>query len=250
MRRLLIVKLCCLLLSLVVMACGRKNLAEDQVARTPDEKAKIALESGDYTTAITTLEELIAAEPDNYQRYALLGAAYAARAGLAILDIIKAQFSGGGSGGGTSLFAQVGTFLSVDATAENLADMAAALARLEAIPEALRASGTESDYGASAAFQLSFYAAAYSAMYVQKFTLPDGSGNFDRDKLETMTDEDVDAIIGSLQVSAAAGEGPAAGMGEAVSEALAKIDNQPGNSTKEKLINYLNSTNAGGGGGN
>lgn len=229
----------------LVAGCGRDNVAEDRVPRTPDERARAALESGDYSTAIDVLEELIASEPDNYERYALLAAGYAARAGLAILDIVKAQFTSGGSGS-TSLIGQVGSFLPANSTAANLEDMAASLAKLNAIPAADRAEGADTKYGASASFQLTLYSAAYSVMYLQKFTVPGDITQFDPNKLATMTDADVDAILDSLVLSAESGTGPAAGMGEAVGEALEEIDSQPGATTREKLINYLNNNNTGG----
>src|SRR5687768_15328272 len=59
---------------------------------TTEEQARQALNDGDYDTAVTLFTELVAEEPDDYQLRAVLGAAYAARAGFDILSVVKANF--------------------------------------------------------------------------------------------------------------------------------------------------------------
>src|SRR5262245_34178212 len=72
--------------------------------KTPDEKARAALDAKDYDTAIEILDQLIKDEPGVYDRFPLAAAAHAGRAGISIFALAQSQLSGGsGSTGGGGL---------------------------------------------------------------------------------------------------------------------------------------------------
>lgn len=223
-------------------SCGSENLAKGRVEEDTDDKITYAMNNDDFDTAITLLEQQIESYPEEYQRFALLGAAYAARAGVSILAMVKAQFSSGSTGsGGSSLVSQLSSFIPTTPTAQNLSDLKTGLDRLQAIPAAERAEGTEEKYGQSASFQLTLYSAAYSVMYMSQFTSA-VTGDFDPAKVATMSDADVENILDALILAAASGTGPAAGLGDVIDEALVQIEQQPGSTTREKMVNYMNTT--------
>jgi hypothetical protein len=250
-------------------ACGKDNIADCDKgnkkvpcsARTDDENARIALDDGDFDTAVTLLDDLIAKEPDKYARYPLAAAAHAGRAGISILSLAQSQLASGtgsgsssGSGSGGGLFDAVGQFLPDPVALGDAAydarvtDMAAAVAKLNAIPADLRATTSSEAYASSATLQLGLYSAVYSVMYLNKFAVTVATtGALDPDKLNSMTDADASAILGSLT---AAAESQAAGnpaLQTKVNDALAQIQAQSGSTDKEKLQALLATQTASGG---
>lgn len=238
-----------MLFMLSLTACGGdKNAADcdDGISGVPcsplekEESARKALDQGDFDTAIELLEQLVEEEPEDYQRYTLLSAAYAARAGFAILSVVKANF--GGEGGG--LIGQISAFLPDPAERgavgyqASIADMAAAVARLTAIPAALRAEDSGEKYASSAQLQLMLYQSAYSIMYLNQFTISASTGAFDPSLLETMTEQDATVVLTNL-AAASAQEGSNPELQVKIDEALASINGQSGGSNRDRLAEYI-----------
>jgi len=223
-----------LLLSLTIVGCGTETKAKPYGSLTKEEKAREALDTLDYETAIELYKELIEAEPEEYERYRFLAAAYASSAGFDIIEVAKGDV-GGGSG---SLLDALGSFLPSDPTTEQLEHMGLAKDTLLSIPADLRSKdNTDVAYASGAAVQLEFYQSAYSIMYINRFAQATPTGELDPTRLESMTDEDVSNILNNFsQVAATGGEGVPA----AAQNVLNQIDQQEGATQKEKLISYLN----------
>lgn len=233
-----------LIFGLLSAACGTKNafdcdggLAKSHCSeRTKYEDARIALDDGDLDTAITLLDELIAEEPTNYDRYPLLAAAYAARAGLDILNIVTANF-----GSNSSMLQTMSSLIPTpesqgSAYDQNLLDMNKANVVLTAIPAELRSSTSSDKYAASAVLQLTLYQSAYAVMYLNKFTY--SVNGYDPSLLSTMTAEDAAAILNAL---ASAGSASGGAAGSAAQAAIAAIQSQPGATDAEKLAAWSQS---------
>ncbi len=232
-----------------VADCDKGNKAVPCSERTGDENARLALENQDYATAISLLEALIAAEPTVYARYPLCAAAHAGRAGISILELAKAQFSGGGSSGG--LLASLATFLpdpqdlgdaGYDAA---LADVRASITYLDTIPEALRAATSGESYASSARLQLTLYRTTFSVMYLNKFAIDTQTGAFDASKLATMTEADALIVLDNLAAVAAMQAAGNPALQAKVNEALASIEGQDGATKAEKLKEFLTASQAG-----
>jgi tetratricopeptide (TPR) repeat protein len=225
-----------LFFTLALFGCDTASKAKPYAALTQEEKAREALDAQDYETAIELFQELVEGEPEEYERYRYLAAAYAASAGFDIIEVAKGDM-GGGSG---SLLDTLGSFLPADPTPEQLERMELAKDTLLAIPAELRSKdNTEVAYSSGAAVQLEFYQSAYTIMYINRFAQVTPEGQLDPARLESMSDEDVTNILSNFsQVAAAGGEGVPA----AAQNVLSQIDQQEGATQREKLINYLNAS--------
>lgn len=235
---------CAVLLAIAAMVvhCGTKNQAEPYEEKTNEEKAKQALDAREYDDAITLYEELIVAEPERYDLVTLLSSAYAGRAGIDIVSLLKNSISGSSD---NDVLGQVATFVPTEPNDAQLRDTSAAIARLRAIPLAERDPSSTKPAAISANLQLVLYATASAAMTLNQVAakIPD-TGSFDPEKLQNMSDAQVDAILNSLATAAEAGTlgtGQAAGQG--AQDILNKVAEQPGATNKEKLINYLQTQN-------
>ena len=229
--------MCSLLLLMAVLdACGSKNFFDCDggyarskcVHRTKDEDARIALDNGDLDTAVRLLSELVSAEPENYQRYPLLAAAYAGKSGFDILNVVTANF-----GGSNSLIQVMSDFLPTPISRgelydQSLSDMDASVQTLVAIPAELRLSTSSDKYAASAALQLTLYQAAYGVMLLNKFTY--SATAYDPSQLSNMTAADAAAILAAF-----AGAASSAGAGASATAAIAAIQSQPGATDQEKI---------------
>lgn len=71
-----------------VSACG-KNIVENYAPSNEQEKAELDMESGRFSQAAKRLTAVLDARPENYAARSLLGAAYAAQAGITALGLIK-----------------------------------------------------------------------------------------------------------------------------------------------------------------
>ncbi len=223
-----------LLLSHSVSSCSSKSQATPYVELTTEEKARRSLEARDFAAAIEEYRSLLEADPENYEIFPYLATAYAGLAGFELIEAVKSTINNGGS---TSLLDAMSTFLPADPSKEQIAAMAEAKATLLNMPAELRdKENSEVSYAASAGIQLEFYQTAYAIMYLNQFTQLDTTGTIDQARLESMSDEDVDVILGNLAEVAATGSG---GVPEGASNILAKVDEQEGGSRREKLIKYL-----------
>lgn len=237
-----------IVISLLGGCAGDDNVADCEKGRKPvpcsarsaDEDARLALDDHDYDRAIELLASLVEEEPETYERYPLLAAAYAGRGGIAILDIINAQSAAGGG----SLLDALATFLPSPSNPEidypkALADVAAANEILRRIPAASLAD-TELAYGNSARLQLTLYQSAYSVMYLNQFTISAATGQVDLNQLENMTAADAVVILQNLSQAATLQQGEqGAAIQAKVNQALADIQGQNGETDLEKLKEFV-----------
>lgn len=217
-------------LSPFVQSCGTKNQLEDKGEKTDDEKIRIALDSGDLTTAKTLLEARIIELPEEYSRYALLGAVNASLAGLDLTSALK-NASGGEAKSGLDA---IDVFLPSTTTADQLALMQKAIDVITAIPSDKRQTTSTERYSTSAALQLGLYQAAYGVMFLRQFVTITPDNTYDPEKLRTMSAADAEVIIKKLQEAAQGSP-----MAEKVQETVDAINATEGADQREKLINYL-----------
>lgn len=239
------------LLVLLMSACADTNFAESYTENTPEEEARIKLEEKDYDGAITAYEALIAENPTEYKYYPLLATAYAANAGVKIIDMVQAQIDSGGSGG-AGIFDTMGTFVPDDPTDAQMTSLNTAIDWLESMPTDHRSDAGLYEYSAEASLSLTLYLAASSSMLLKRYQPPEVTNaegeeepaEFTREDLEEMSDEEVDALLDNLDTIAAQDSSTEANQAvEAQVEAtLESIEAQEGATQKEKLINYLAST--------
>lgn len=238
-----------LVLIVPLSACGTKNVADCDEGRPPipcsertdDEKARQALDDKDWDTAIELLVRLKEDEPERYDRYPLLAAAYAGRAGFDVFGF--ARQSGEASGG--SAVNLVNKFLpSADGSdpetyANYVGDMHLAVETLKGIPADELGSTSAADYAESALLQLSIYEASYAFMFLQQFVTPTATG-LDVSRFESMTEEEAIAVIRSLEDVTALEQVPGnAAIQTQVQSALDSIDSQDGADYREKLRQYM-----------
>lgn len=224
--------------ALVTSSCGTGNFfdceggyAGSKCAQlTKDEEARIALDKGDMTTAVEILAQLVADDPETYQRYPLLAAAYAGKSGLDIFNVVTANF-----GGDSSVLQVMEAFVPTptalgSAYDASLRDMGSGIAILTSIPASLRSTTSSDKYATSAVLQLTLYQAAYGVMLLNKFTY--SSSGYDPSLLATMTAEDAALILNAFLGAAEAASGGAA---TSVTSALSAIQSQPGSTDQEKI---------------
>jgi hypothetical protein len=224
--------------TVVTSSCGTSNFfdcdsgyADSKCARlTKDEEARIALDRGDMATAVELLAELVADEPDVYERYLLLAAAYAGKSGLDIFNVVTANF-----GSDNSILQIMDAFIPTPTTLgsayeSSLRDMNFGIQTLISIPPNLRIATSSNKYATSAVLQLTLYQAAFGVMLLNKFSY--GSNGYDPSLLASMTAEDAAMILNAFLGAAEAAGGSAA---TSVISALSDIQSQPGSSDQEKL---------------
>lgn len=228
------------ILVIMLSGCGTRNLAESSTENTKEEKARIALNEENWDLAIQLYTELIAEDATIYKFHPLLGTCYAGRAGVDLLNIVKAQFSSGTSASG-GIFDTIGAFLPKDPTDAQMSDIITSINTISSMPEDHRSKTGTFEYSSEASFQLDLYTASHSGMFVNKFSEATETGELNQEKLQEMSEEEVDALLSNLD-NVANGDDE---LAEGVSEALEGINGQEGANSKEKLINYLNSTNSG-----
>ncbi|MEY4630153.1 MAG: hypothetical protein RIQ81_273 [Pseudomonadota bacterium] len=234
-----------MLVSVNLTGCGTKNLGSCPginplvkcTELTADEKIRIALDDGDLDTARSLLEEAIAAEPENYNRYPLLAAVYSGLAGFRLLNAISGASSTSGS---TSVTSALDAFLP-DPASMSRSDynaridlMGLAVSTIQALPASFLAESGTDKYAASAAQQLPLYLSAHAAMYMKLFTFNFDSGTSDLSQLTSMSATDADAIIAILTTAAAQG----GTFGDLAASTLASINSGGGNNL-DNLANFL-----------
>ena len=235
---------------LLTMACGKEgNLAECEEGktaihcseRTPEENVRLALERGDFDTAISLLLEMIAEDRENYRYYSLLGGVYAANAGVFLKEIATTQFTDGGNFITlmTAVLPDPGDVGDDDVYLTKVDSIKSAVTWLKAIPEALRAETAVENFSSSARFQLTFFQAAYSVMYLNQFAI-NTKGDFDESKFATMTEAEAITFLQNFAEAGALQEGEEGGeLAAKVNDALAQIESQEGSSNKEKLMEFV-----------
>ena len=239
-----------LLQSMLFYACGNKSSFDCSAPtsgvqcnpRTKDEDARIALDKGDMTTAVTLLKELIAGEPTKYERYPILAAALAGKSGFDVFNVVKSNF-----GGSESLIETLGSFLPTPTSKgagydASLADMNESVTTLTSVPESLRSAVSSDRFAASCSLQLVLYQSAYSIMLINKYLYT--ADGFDPSKLSTMSVEDATAILSNLLSASSVATGATGTEAtKAVKAAYDSIQAQPGTTDQEKIAAYAKSTN-------
>jgi hypothetical protein len=242
-------KICLVITSFFVLclaacpSCSDKNAATSYTDLTDDEKARQALNDEDFPKAIELYKALVEKYPEDYERYPLLATAYAANAGVSVLSILKGSLGGGEEEeeeeedeGGGSVFDSLDSTVPTDPSDDALSDIQLAVDTLQEVPEERLGEDGGYAYSASSALLLDIYLAASSTMHLNKFREVGADGQIDQDKLEEMSDEEVDVILGNLQAIADAEGSDLAGS---VEETLEAIDAQEGETSRERLINYI-----------
>ena len=216
-----------------------------------DERAMIALNQGDYETAITILDPLVAAAPQEYFRLPRLATAYAGRGGVILLAAVQKLQAGssGGAGSSSPLAAIIPSYDSHRRAAykAKIADVSHARDLLVArMPASLRSANSPNLFGASAALQLFIYRTSSSLMLLKTFVVPTGIGNSKPDPaiLSSLSPADASTIIGNLQASVNDSKnGTGGGLGPTTAAAVQNILNviyaQPGANQAEQLQSYL-----------
>lgn len=229
--------------------CGKESLVDCNdpkvgacVEQTDDEKAMIALNAGDYNTAQTLLEVLIAFEPEAYFRYPRLAATYAAQGGFDITDLGQIDQESAGS---ASFLDAIGKFLptpdrnDLGSYRQKVDKIEQARDVLKKMPESERRKG-ETFYGASAALQLTLYQSAYSVMFMNQFAIPDPtSGEFDPESLSSMTVDDALTILNNFRDSVAVSQADNPEIAEKLANGLEQIEQSEGATDREKIISFL-----------
>ena len=221
------------------MACGTNNLGSKYDQKTTAEQAKIALDGGDYESAIELYQALISDEPEAYQYYPLLSTSYAAKAGIVLADSLKSSSSGSGSGGGIS--SEVSNIIPASPTQQQLSDLDEAIKTLTNMPEEHRRNRGDYPYSSGAAFQLSLFQTMYSFMILKQYSNPTAGGGVSKEKLAAMTDTEATAALSSLE--AAVSNAPDTESGRALktvgSAKLEAIKASTGTTDKERLQSYI-----------
>ncbi len=123
---------------------------------------------------------------------------------------------------------------------EKLLSIQKAINLLNSMPEKYKVENSEIAYSDEVAFLMNFFRIVYSTLFLRKFSnVGVGSKDFDPSQLDTMTDEEAEAVVNQLRAAAqasAASQNPA--MQEKIDKALSDYDNASG-SSKDKLKELL-----------
>ncbi len=227
-----------LILVLWLQACSTKSRATPYADLTATEKARIALNEQDFGKAIELYKNIVADNPADYESRRFLAAAYAGLGGFDIVKAVEGTLESSSDGGSTSLLDTLGEFVPKEPTDEQIAALANARDTMLSLPEEYRSTEhPEIETSSSAAQQLQFYTAAYSIIYINKFAQVTAAGSLDPDKLESMSEADVDNIVDNFESLAAASGGGVVAEGAAA--IIQQLDAAPGGTRKEKLMAYL-----------
>lgn len=233
--------LICGLLLVAVGGCQSESLAEGVTENTTEEDARLALADGDYELAIELYTQVISGSPDDYQSYLRLGTAYAGRAGIRLVELVKDQLSSAENTAQTDTSANVidtiGQFVPNDPSDQQMTDINTAISTIQLMPSDHRTKGGPYSYSNEASFTLNLYLSSSSAMLVNRYSETDvETGEVSRESLEQMSDEEVDTLLNNLESVASSGDEE---LGPEVQETLDAINNTEGSTQKEKLLNYL-----------
>lgn len=215
-----------------LIACGSDNVFEKAVKRSEAEKAQAALESGDFESAIATLEEYVKKHPSDAAARSMLANAYLKKSGV---DLLKIGASASASSSEKSDWTNVSSALP-SGTSTNVQNIQAAVDALKGIPVSQRTD--EQNY------QLAI-AQTTLAVTVAKKASGDDSGKLSDEKIDQMSDSDALTIYNALQGSKEASgamQTPNAELNK-VGSFSDKIDQQQGSTPEERLRNFLKSQN-------
>jgi hypothetical protein len=209
--------------------CGSGNVFSNAVKRSETDKAQAAIESGDTDTAISALNDYLKKNPNDASARSMLANAYLKKSGVDLLKIGTSISSGGG--GSQSEWGTLSSALPAG-TAENVANVQAAVQALSSIPADQRTD--EQNY------QLAI-AQTTLAVTVAKKAAGDTTGQMTEEKIDQISDSDALTIYNALK-----GSKDATGAMTNPDSSLSKvgsisdgIDSQSGTTEAERLRNYL-----------
>lgn len=228
-------------------ACGT-NVFKSQESKDPAEDATIDLENHDETSAIKILEGALASDPENAQLLSILALAYAQRAGIEPLQFAERmasnQSTGSASGSGSST--QEGDYTSMfsvmpEATAANLSDLDKACQILSTQIPADKAQPGDK-------FKLALYQAASFILHTKALDT-NGDGQLTLDEILNLSTASAGDLLAQLAAATASfgGSSDSASQqsaGNALAKFQDKIDASPGDTSEERLKNYLASSGA------
>jgi hypothetical protein len=204
------------------------------------EEARIALDEGDFTTAVALLEPLSDQYPGDTEISRSLASAYAGRGGLNFFDLAaRAQEAqNNGSAQGNTIGELVSAFPH-PVTGDNISDLSTAIALMENISSS---SGDPNDF-----YSLGLFYSAKAILMVLKDTDSSGDGIPDTFTSLALSDADAETVYGSLDSALTNFGAGKAGLDvsseilESLGDLKSEIDARAGTTTGEKLRNYLDS---------
>jgi len=222
----------CLLLN----GCGTDNIAKPYTPLTTEEKAREALRDENYTEAIELFQAAIEEDPENYQLFRYLATAIAVVSGFDLFEFFSNQIRGGEA----DLSANIRQSLPSDPSLEQLNLLNQSIGILLSIPVSYRDPAISSGAATkSIAIQIAIYQTGYSLMYLNRFNQKKSDGSLDRQRLESMSDEDAEAIMSSLRSVVESSANPA--LSADVNKIINEMEAQDGDSQRDRLIQYIES---------
>ena len=204
------------------------------------EEARIALDKGDFTTAVALLESLNNGNPGDTEIVRSLASAYAGRGGLNFFDLAaraqEAQNTGAAQG---NTIGQLVSAFPHPVTDKNISDLSTAIALMG---NTSSSSGDPNDF-----YSLGLFYSAKAILMILKDTDPSGDGIPDTFTPLALSDADAQTVYGSLDNALANFGAGKAGL-DVSSEVLksledlkGEIDAKAGTTIGDKLRNYLDS---------
>jgi predicted small lipoprotein YifL len=214
-----------------LVSCGTDNVFELAEKKDDKENAETALQRGNYSEAISSLEKHLKNNPNDQAARSMLASAYMGKAGVDAVEV-AGKVAGATSGNWSTL-----TSALPEGNAENVELLQNAVTALSAIPSASRS--------AEQTFQLALAQSSLAVVIVKK-TAGNGATISD-DKVEAMSDEDATAVVTILKSSKETISGSAQLKSNTPAKKLSdlpdKILKEPGDSDAEKLRSYLQKNN-------
>jgi len=221
--------------------CGTDNKAEPYVDLTDEQKARKALDAEEYEDAAELYAQVIEDDPERYDLFPIYATALAGAGGVSLLGVVMDQLanSASASGADTGVLGMIDKIVPADATREKAEFVDQAVEVLNGIPaEVLEGAA----YRVGVSLQLTIYSSVYTAM-IMDLILTIDAGTVSPEALAARTPEDAALILDAFLQAGSVGD-PDSPMTQAMSQAATQIEGMEGETTADKLRNYLN-----GGGG-
>jgi hypothetical protein len=204
------------------------------------EEARIALDGGDFTTAVALLETLNNENPGDTEISRSLASAYSGRGGLNFFDLAaRAQEAQNTGSAQDNTIGQLVSAFPHPVTDNNISDVSTAIAIMENISSS---SGDPNDF-----YSLGLFYSAKAILMVLKDTDQSGDGIPDTFTPMALSDADAQTVYGSLDnalTNFGAGKAGLDGSSEILksqSDLKSEIDAKAGTTIGDKLRNYLDS---------
>jgi len=202
------------------------------------EEARIAMDRGDFTTAVPLLETLNSQYPGDTEISRSLASAYSGRAGLNFFDLaMRAQDAQDAGSAQDNTIGQLVSAFPHPVTDNNLSDISRAVAMMEGVSTA---SGEPNDY-----FSLGLFYSAKAILLILKDTDLTGDGTPETFTSLALSDADAQAVYGSLDNAimnfgpGKAGLDPDSEVLKSLNDLKSEIDARPETGIGDKLRAYL-----------